>query len=144
MCRRLPGRLLHPGVRGQVCPASSPRPPNRACGFPAHDSPTPSPSAFGLAPAPGFPWPGTAYARKTPTWQFVISPAVPVHCRCTPADRRPDLQKPVSSAISTPAGSPSPAATVPDQPVPHGPGVPDRGVQPPPHPHRRAVTGRTP
>ena len=47
-----------------------------------------------------------AYARNTPTWQFSVRPAVPEYCRCTPADRVPFFRNPVSSAISTPSGSP--------------------------------------
>jgi hypothetical protein len=35
-----------------------------------------------------------------------VRPAVPEYCRWTPADRVPFFTKPVSSAISTPAGSP--------------------------------------
>jgi hypothetical protein len=37
------------------------------------------------------PFAGTAYTRNTPTWQFVIFPAVPVYCRCTPAECFPDF-----------------------------------------------------
>ena len=52
-----------------------------------------------------------AYARNTPTWQFSVRPAVPEYCRCTPADRVPFFKNPVSSAISTPSGSPSCSTT---------------------------------
>ena len=34
-----------------------------------------------------------AYARKTPTWQFSVVPAVPLYWRATPQDFRPLLQK---------------------------------------------------
>ena len=49
--------------------------------------------------------------QEHPTWQFSVRPAVPEYCRCTPADRVPFLRNPVSSAISTPSGSPSCSAT---------------------------------
>jgi hypothetical protein len=52
-----------------------------------------------------------AYARNTPTWQFSVRPAVPEYCLWTPADRVPFFRKPVSSAISTPSGSPSCSTT---------------------------------
>ena len=37
--------------------------------------------------------------------RIVIFPAVPVYCRCTPAEHRPDFSNPVSSATSTATGS---------------------------------------
>jgi hypothetical protein len=49
--------------------------------------------------------------RKTPVWQFVILPPVPVYCRWTPAEQAPFFSNPVSSPISTPSGSPSAAVT---------------------------------
>lgn len=37
--------------------------------------------------------------QEPPSWQFVIFPAVPVYCRCTPAEHRPPFSNPVSSPI---------------------------------------------
>ncbi|MEA2513105.1 MAG: hypothetical protein QOF33_1314 [Thermomicrobiales bacterium] len=39
-----------------------------------------------------------AYAKKTPTWQLTVSPAVPVYWRATPHDLAPFLRTPVSSS----------------------------------------------
>src|SRR5215210_7338737 len=41
-----------------------------------------------------------------PTWQFSTRPAVPLYCRCTPADLSPFLRNPVSSSTRTASGSP--------------------------------------
>ena len=46
-----------------------------------------------------------AYARKTPTWQFTVSPAVPVYWRATPQDFFPFFKKPVSSTMRTPVAA---------------------------------------
>src|SRR6185436_3917711 len=46
-----------------------------------------------------------ATSKLTPTWQFVILPAVPVYCRCTPTECLPCLRKPVSSTTHVVTGS---------------------------------------
>jgi hypothetical protein len=46
-----------------------------------------------------------AYAKKTPTWQLTVSPAVPVYWRATPHDLAPFSRKPVSSTMRTPVAS---------------------------------------
>lgn len=48
--------------------------------------------------------PPAAQARKTPTWQFSVRPAVPEYCRCIPAERVPFFRKPVSSTMRGPRG----------------------------------------
>ena len=54
---------------------------------------------------------GDVVRYRPASWQFVIFPAVPVYCRCTPAEAEPPFSNPVSSPIRTPSGSPSAAAT---------------------------------
>src|SRR5262249_10008266 len=67
----------------------------------AHDLGTYSSRSISARPPPG-----TAQARNTPTWQLVIFPAVPVYCRCTPAEHTPDFSNQLPPATSPAAGSP--------------------------------------
>jgi hypothetical protein len=43
--------------------------------------------------------------QRRKIWQFSVPPAVPEHCRCTPAERALFLRNPVSSTIRTAYGS---------------------------------------
>ena len=71
----------------------------------------------------------------------MIFPAVPVYCRCVPAEKRPDLQEAGLISDQHPAGITQFRAHEPDQPVPHQVLVPHRLIQQPLHPQRRLVPG---